>query len=175
MNKLERFVIMNREIEQHRIFFQKLKNVLFLEKPIDLEGLKDVLFSNRKENQIQDENTLSFLSGERVISEGDDSDCLFFVKEGELKVIKRNEHNTEVEVARIQRGEVIGEIALIDEGKRTASVYAVRNSVLIKIPKEKLEKYFQAEPRWIKALFTTISNRLKNTTSELANFKKERK
>lgn len=72
-----------------------------------------------------------FKDGECIIKEGDEADCFYIVESGEVKIMITSHENTdqqgstEVEVARCTRGQYFGELALVTNKPRAASVYAV--------------------------------------------------
>uniref|UniRef100_A0A673C6L0 cAMP-dependent protein kinase type II-alpha regulatory subunit n=1 Tax=Sphaeramia orbicularis TaxID=375764 RepID=A0A673C6L0_9TELE len=72
-----------------------------------------------------------FKDGECIITQGDKADCFYIVESGEVKILIKSktkagqQDNTEVEVARCSRGQYFGELALVTNKPRAASVYAV--------------------------------------------------
>lgn len=63
--------------------------------------------------------------GERIIREGDTQpDGMYFIEKGQVKVTITTD-GKETEVKRISAGQYFGEIALLDNSPRTASVYAM--------------------------------------------------
>ncbi|MBD3181642.1 SpoIIE family protein phosphatase [Candidatus Poribacteria bacterium] len=69
-----------------------------------------------------------FSPDEMLFEEGEKGDAVYFIVEGQLKV-----HKSEVEIAKRGGGEFIGEMAVMDEGPRSASVSSIGNSVLLKL------------------------------------------
>lgn len=61
----------------------------------------------------------TFNAGEKIASEGAGGIGFFIIDEGEAKVMRGDD-----EVARLGPGDYFGELALIDEGTRTASLMA---------------------------------------------------
>lgn len=72
-----------------------------------------------------------FADGERIIMQGDKADCFFIVESGEVKIMMKSKtkaahaDNAEVEITRCTRGQYFGELALVTNKPRAASVYAV--------------------------------------------------
>ncbi|XP_029575918.1 cAMP-dependent protein kinase type II-alpha regulatory subunit isoform X1 [Salmo trutta] len=76
----------------------------------------------------------TFSDGERIIMQGDMADCFYIVETGEVKIMMKSktnmtkanqEDNVEVEITRCSRGQYFGELALVTNKPRAASVYAV--------------------------------------------------
>ncbi|XP_037303703.1 protein kinase, cAMP-dependent, regulatory, type II, alpha, B [Pungitius pungitius] len=71
----------------------------------------------------------AFKDGERLITQGEDADCFYIVESGEVKITITSRTKAgpqdEVEVARCSRGQYFGELALVTNKPRAASVYAV--------------------------------------------------
>ena len=103
--------------------------------------------------------------GTVIIEEGTDSVEMYVVVEGELIVTKRTAEK-DVELARLGPGEVVGEIALLDGAPRTATVEAVEESTLIKIPMAAFEDLLK-DSRVVRRMFRTVTLRLREIEETL--------
>ena len=75
---------------------------------------------------------VTFDKGQQIIVQGEAGDALFVMKSGAVRVLRKGSQGTE-EMARLNAGQHFGEMALIDEERRSATVEAVERSELIKI------------------------------------------
>lgn len=67
--------------------------------------------------------------GERIIQEGDLDPWLYFLLSGTIRVVKEG-----VEISTISRkGEIFGEMRIIDDQSRSASIYAVGRTVCLAV------------------------------------------
>uniref|UniRef100_A0A667Y9Y4 cAMP-dependent protein kinase type II-alpha regulatory subunit n=1 Tax=Myripristis murdjan TaxID=586833 RepID=A0A667Y9Y4_9TELE len=88
----------------------------------------------------------AFEDGERIIMQGEMADCFYIVESGEVKIMIKSktkagqEGNTEVEVARCTRGQYFGELALVTNKPRAASVYAVGETKCLVIDIQAFER-----------------------------------
>jgi CRP-like cAMP-binding protein len=74
-------------------------------------------------------------TGDYLMQEGDEAKDLFFVLDGYLEIAKKDLETSEVySIAQISPGDVVGEVALLDRGSRSASVVARQDAELISIP-----------------------------------------
>jgi signal transduction histidine kinase len=60
--------------------------------------------------------------GEVVVHEGDDADSMYVILDGQVRVFKSDETNTEIDIAELGTGSFFGELALLDQGTRSATV-----------------------------------------------------
>jgi len=60
--------------------------------------------------------------GTIICSEGDKADKVYVILEGKVKVYKKDKEGKETEIATIEQGNMFGEMALFDQGVRSASV-----------------------------------------------------
>ena len=67
---------------------------------------------------------VSYKDGEIVVKQDEPGDSMFVIVEGTVKVVHRSA-NQQVELAILNAGDFFGEIALVDEGPRSANVIAV--------------------------------------------------
>ncbi|MFH2129483.1 MAG: cyclic nucleotide-binding domain-containing protein, partial [bacterium] len=72
--------------------------------------------------------------GEIFIREGEDSDSVFIIQEGEVEVVKKEASSNQwYPLAMLKKGESIGEVSLLDNNPRSASVRAAIDSKLLEI------------------------------------------
>ncbi|KAK5912478.1 hypothetical protein CesoFtcFv8_002347 [Champsocephalus esox] len=87
-----------------------------------------------------------FKDGECVLMQGDEADCFYIVESGEVKIMIKSKtkagqpDNTEVEVARCSKGQYFGELALVTNKPRAASVYAVGETKCLVIDIQAFER-----------------------------------
>ncbi|KAM7402125.1 hypothetical protein PAMP_017392 [Pampus punctatissimus] len=87
-----------------------------------------------------------FKDGERIITQGESADCFYVVESGEVKIMIKSktkagqQDNTGVEVARCSRGQYFGELALVTNKPRAASVYAVGETKCLVIDIQAFER-----------------------------------
>ena len=69
---------------------------------------------------------------------GEKGDAMFIVESGSIGIVKEVEGET-IRLATLNDGEVFGEMAIIDGGKRMASAVAREDGVVLGIPGERME------------------------------------
>jgi len=75
----------------------------------------------------------AFKKGERIVAQDTLGDAMFLIVEGTVKVIHRTD-SEQIELATLNEGDFFGELALVDQGPRSADVEANGDCVLLKIP-----------------------------------------
>ncbi len=65
-----------------------------------------------------------YTDGSLIMKEGDDADGMYFVEEGTLRITMKKD-GKEIEIARVGKGKYCGELALVEQKPRSASVYAI--------------------------------------------------
>ena len=69
--------------------------------------------------------TKSIEAGTVIISEGDKADKVYLIIQGKIKVYKKDSSGFETELATIEKGNMFGEMALFENGLRSASVKSI--------------------------------------------------
>jgi signal transduction histidine kinase len=100
-------------------------------------------------------------TGERLLAEGSPGDACFVIESGELEVTKRS-GDTELPLAMIGPGAITGEMALLEDRPRNASVTATGAVRAWRIPRATLLE-FLARPEAALAMLRTIVGRLRST------------
>ena len=99
--------------------------------------------------------------GELLLREGDPGDAMFVVVSGELEVTKRA-GATEQPLARVGPGAIQGEIAALQGTERQASVRAVTDVEVLRIPRQGLLALLDSGPDAALALVRTVLERLRS-------------
>lgn len=117
--------------------------VIIEEEPAAPENLPTIpLFSDLPKNAfiqlLEQMHMRSVLPDEVVIREGDVDDSMFIVSTGRVKVTKTTEAGTEMVLAQLGDGTFFGEMALLSESPRTASVIASEETLLFEVSRDVL-------------------------------------
>jgi NTE family protein len=125
-----------------------------------LRELSDVLFSRF----VSDSDFVTVKRGEVVMREGEEADCLYFVASGSLEVFRQQADGSVMTIDILPAGVSVGELAVLLQDRRTASVRAWRDSCLIRIPDYCFEEVFKQDAQLTLRLARTLGERLKQTT-----------
>jgi cytochrome P450/CRP-like cAMP-binding protein len=71
--------------------------------------------------------------GDRLFSQGDPSDRLYFIVEGRLRITRDDDSGKEIHIATLVAGDVVGEIGILQGVPRTASVTAEGHATLMAV------------------------------------------
>jgi CRP/FNR family transcriptional regulator len=107
-------------------------------------------------------------AGGVLFAAGDAGDGCYRLDKGLLKVMVTSTSGEERIVVILGPGAIVGELAMIDRMPRSASVVALRDSVLRFISREAYEKRVLAHPETKQALLEILAFRLRQADEELA-------
>lgn len=101
------------------------------------EMLKDtVLFSDFSTEEMEEFielcDPVSARTGELIVRQDDSGDCMYIVVTGSAKVT-HHKAGRDIDLATLKEGDFFGELALVDEGPRSADVIALTDCTLLKI------------------------------------------
>ncbi len=95
----------------------------------------------------------------QIVKQGDVDDSMFLVLDGELRV-RLMIGGKETILTTLAAGECFGEIALFDQGPRSADVLANRDSILLKVSSEAFDKLRREAPELCAPILFAISRTL---------------
>ena len=104
------------------------------------------------------------IGGATLMREGESADCLYVVASGRLAVSVRGADGVDRAVAEIARGETVGEMALISGSPRSATVRALRDSILLRFSKASFDLLLERHPRISMQLARLIVLRLEQSS-----------
>lgn len=135
------------------------------------------LFANFSEKELRYISThlhvFELLQGDTIFEEGEIGNCICFVVEGVLDVIKKSQSGINVVIAALAKGSSIGEMAVIDEFPRSASVKARTKAILVTFSREHFELILENEPKigikLLKGISRLLSLHLRKTSEKLSD------
>jgi EAL domain-containing protein (putative c-di-GMP-specific phosphodiesterase class I) len=108
-----------------------------------------------------------FDSGQQIFKSGEDGDCAYLIEEGvvEILVLKQGEEHR---IRLIGKGELFGEVSLIDYQPRTATVKAIERTVLVPIPRKLMEGLLEKCDPVLRHLLLVILERFRHRNDDSA-------
>jgi glutaminase len=111
-------------------------------------------------------------AGETIFREGDTADSLYFVLSGAVSVLlPLDGTGRSRRLATLGPGIAFGEMALLDEGRRSADVVVERDCVLVELPTAAFAEVGTRYPQLGRALYANLarnlSHRVRNANSQL--------
>jgi CRP/FNR family cyclic AMP-dependent transcriptional regulator len=109
--------------------------------------------------------------GQYLFREGDPPDAMYVLKSGKLAVVKTKQ-NSEIVLAEMGPGAMVGEMAFFDNKPRSASVKALKDAEVIALPYKALHAQFTQFPEWTKAIMRTVNNHLRTANARIKTLEK---
>lgn len=102
-----------------------------------------------------------FETGAVMISEGDTGLGLFVIVSGRVEITKGNGDDT-VQLAIMERGDLLGEMALIDDQPRSASAIALESTRCLLITRNSFQTLAEKDPEIAWCLLPTLAERIRD-------------
>ena len=125
---------------------------------IDTAKLKLMCFASER---------LTFKAGEVLFRQGDAGDAAYILIGGEADVISETPNGPQT-VATLKRNDIIGEIAILCDVPRTATIKAASELVALKVTKELFFRMIQDFPEMAIEIMRVLAHRLESTTTQLS-------
>ena len=109
-----------------------------------------------------------YRKGETIFTENSPCDGVYVVIEG-LVSISKMEDGTCIELARITKGGMFGEMAAIDLLNRSASATAMEDTQIVHITSEEFNDRLRALPFWAQLLIQLLVKRLRDADGRIAS------
>jgi CRP-like cAMP-binding protein len=106
-------------------------------------------------------------AGAQLIVKSDPADALMILVNGRLRVSAASVEGRSVAFRVVEPVEVVGEIAALDGGARTADVTAVQDSIAFRVPRAAWMAAMQAQPDLALATIRLVCRRLRDTSAGL--------
>ena len=107
--------------------------------------------------------------GDVVFSEGAVAEHLYVMEDGIVAIVSRSADGRESVFALMERGDLFGEMGLLDGLGRSAEARALEPSQLISIPYEVVRREFDAQPMLLWGVVGLLAGRLRTMDEALAD------
>lgn len=121
-------------------------------KPEDLEPIKRLVV------------TRNYAKNAILINEGDEANAMYIINSGRVRVFVNDSEGREFTLNTMDSGEYFGELSLLDDEPRSASVIAMEKSSISIIYKEDFNKALMASPSIAISLLKNLSHRVRSLT-----------
>src|SRR5262249_26006511 len=101
--------------------------------------------------------TLNLKRGDALVRQGETSDALYIVVTGRFLVTVAGRREA---VAELGPGQPVGEIAFLAGGARTATVTALRDSLVLRLGRAEFEELSAKNPSILRTLTVTLARRV---------------
>jgi len=99
---------------------------------------------------------------QKIFKEGDYGDSLFVIISGKIDIIQ-NEHS----ITQLEKGNCIGEMALLDQEPRSADAITLEDSILLKIDQEGFYELMASNPEIMKQIVKMLTRRVREMNEKL--------
>ena len=114
-------------------------------------------------NLFRDKEGMSFAAGEFVFKAGDPGETMYIITEGEVDILDGS--GTALDTA--GPGSIVGELALIDDEPRSATVVAKTACRLVPVDRRRFEYMVQETPLFGIAVMKVLADRLRKTSARI--------
>mgnify|MGYP005848129099 CR=1 FL=1 len=109
---------------------------------------------------------LTYRKGDILFRQGEDGDAAYVILQGRASVLVESPSG-EIKVADLSENSVVGEIAIICDVARTATVRAETQLEVLRITKENFSRLLSDFPEMTLEILRVLAQRLSQTTAEL--------
>ncbi len=141
--------------------------------PSPVELLRSVpLFADLEQAELESFSQVavprSFPAGTRVFHEGDTSDACYIVSSGSFRVTREHSDGRAITLATLGRGEVFGELAMLDHDVRSASAEALDEGELLALPASEVRALLARHPEISVKLVAALVRRLREANERIS-------
>jgi CRP/FNR family transcriptional regulator, cyclic AMP receptor protein len=127
------------------------------------------LFTACRADELNDLLTLStqqvMKKGQTLLLQGDPGDALIILIKGQARVTMVASNGREITLDYADPGSVLGEIAVLDGGERTASVIAMTDGGYLRLSRAAFEAFVERQPGMAWRLMKGLAARLRQTNA----------
>lgn len=110
---------------------------------------------------------VQFADGQRFFSQGDPADAAYVILEGTAHVLL-NTPGGEIRVAELGRNALVGEMGILADNPRSATIMAAEPTTALRIDKRVFLELLAQFPQMSLAIMRELASRLERTNAQLA-------
>ena len=108
-------------------------------------------------------------AGEVVIREGETGDEAYLIERGRLDVRRRSAAGEDVSIATLGKGDWVGEMSLLLDEARSASVIAITDAQLRRVTKASFARVLAEDPERTQELLRQLARRVREANARMAS------
>ncbi len=112
--------------------------------------------------------TRNFASGDRLVTMGEETQGLFLIASGSVRVIGRDADGQKLEIATLGPGDVVGEISLVLRRPAMADVVATHPTLAMELSRNRFHETIKAHPALLSELYELATKREEELRSVVA-------
>jgi len=132
------------------------------------------LFAEFSDDELADIVSLASTRGVQkknvILQEGDTGNALYVILEGSVKISYYAPDGREIILSILRSGDFFGEIALLDNQPRSATVTTLEHSKLVQIRHKEFNRLLLDRPHLTLKILQEVANRLRQTNQVLERF-----
>jgi len=111
---------------------------------------------------------LTFKKNDVILKEGELSDAAYLILDGKVAVRKGDHGQNPITLATLEKGHVIGELALFDDSPHIASVVALEDTTVSAMSSEEFQRMIDGMDPVMKGIVAMMVARLRQVVLEMA-------
>lgn len=165
---LKPIIVIGSDPKSFEDIFGARDQLTFLQTPFKAFDFKKKMLSFSGKSDVLDSNTITVKKDDYLINEGTSGHDMYWVIDGKFVITKLNKEGKKIIIGEVAPGELVGEMSFLDDLPRSASVKALEDSEVLKIPHRKFMDVLDSQPRWFRSLMRTLSQRMRASNNIIA-------
>lgn len=167
-------VSLNRGSKQFNYFYYRyliyriIKGIIFL---LNLPGSKMIRSLFVRPLTIM-QNERMYKKGEFIFHQGDRGKHFYLIKKGKVGVFKQLDNGKLQKLTELGQGEIFGEMALVSDAPRSATVQCLEDTIVAVAHKDHLEALVQANPQFTMQLIKNLIKKLHQREEQIEEYRK---
>jgi len=112
---------------------------------------------------------MTFNAGQELFHQGDQGDAMYVILGGIADVLIDNDKGGQIAIAEMKKNNFVGEMAILGDVPRTATVQAKTRIVALRIAKEPFMRMVREFPTMAVSIMRELAHRLELTNNQLRN------
>ena len=111
-----------------------------------------------------------YRTGDIIIREGETGEDMYIILSGQAEVM-RSSDGTDIRLAVLGKGDIVGEMAIFQRESRSATVRALTDMRVMTVDRKIFLKRVHEDPSFVFAILQKMSQRIRDLNAELAQMK----
>jgi CRP-like cAMP-binding protein len=112
----------------------------------------------------------TFRRGQPVFHQGDPGDALYVIADGSVAIVVSNENGDRMVLTTLHPPDVLGELALLDGGRRSASAEAVEETTTLMLARATFLELMKEHPALVDSLLRGLGTLVRRLSEQASDF-----